>query len=387
MANAWTNVDMIAAESCSILKDAMILGNLAAKDKSGEFNSKPNGYSVGDTVRINTRPDFEAREFNGSQIQIQEIRSSARSMTIEKLFDVSVKLTAKEKALNLDSFTEQVIIPATYRLAEKCELYLGSKLSLAQGLYASTEIFADQADMALARGAANLSQLSPTGRYCLINDTLENRLLGKGYFAQYGTRGTDGMQTFANANLGYALGMNFFQSYAIPSWTLAATGTGTSTTDNGVAVDGVYPNNKLGSTTLTIDALTNTFPAGTRIRIAGVRRPLVVASLASAGATSVSLAHPISEIIPDGAAVTVVSSNQTNLSMMGIILDDESLAMAMPVLDTPSDKLAYTVSMNGYTIRVVVGYDMNTKCDVMSLDCLIGAQFYDLRRGTILAEY
>lgn len=383
MANFWKQVDSIGTEALMHMEDRLIISNLTARDKTSEFNKTPDGYAVGGTVRIKTRPDYEAKEFI-TTVDVQDIRESTRTMSIEKHFDVTVKLTAREKALDFESFIEQVIQPASYRLAEKVDTHVGSKILQGAGLYASNDLFVDAADMALARQAASYQQLSPTGRFCLVNGTLEAKLLGKDFFNKSQNRGEDGVVTFREAIMGRAMGMQFYPSDNFPTWSLAAAGTGTSSTDNGA---GGNTNNRIGMTALTIDALTNTFPAGTRIKIAGVRRPLIVSTLASAGATSVSLVDPISEIIPDNAAVTVVASGQTNLALHGAIFDSESLAIAMPALDIPSDKLAYGISNNGFGLRVVVGYDMATKTDMMSIDCLVGAVAYDQRRITLLTEY
>lgn len=385
-ANAWTEVDMIAAEALSQLQDSLVITNLCARDKTSDFNSTPNGYKVGETVRIKTRPDYEATEFNQSTgVVVQGIRSSSRDLTIEKLLDISVELTAKEKALDFEGFTEEVVKPAAYRLAEKCDTYVGTKLLDAAGLYVSTDLFTDQPDMALARSAANLQQLSPTGRFCLVNDTLEARLLGKSYFSGYNNRGDDGRRVFTEARMGHAMNMDFYQSLQFPVSTLAAAGTGVAVTNS----DGTT--NLIGMTTLTVDSINmsvNTFPAGTRIKIAGVRRPLRVKTLANGNpATTIELVDPITEIIPDNAAVTVIGSGQTNIGILGAIFDDESLAVAMPILDKPSDKPSFVTSSNGFSIRVTTGYDMKYKKEMMSLDLLIGAAAYDPRRITLLGEY
>lgn len=382
MSNAWKLVDEIAPEALMHLEDRLIISNLASRDKTSDFNKTPAGYAKGDTIRIKTRPDYQATEFS-TTVTVQDIRESTRTMVIEKHFDVTVQLTAKEKALNFESFIEQVIRPASYRLAEACDLYTGTKILQAAGLYNSADLFADAADMALARKQAQYQQLSPTGRYVIVNDTLEAKLLGKTFFNQYNNRGEEGVRTFREASMGRAMGFEFFPSLQFPTWSLAAAGAGTSQTNNGA---GGNTNNRIGSTTLTIDALTNTFPAGTRIQIAGVRRPLKVATLASATDTTVALTDPITEIIPDNAAVTVVGSGATTLTAQGVIMDDEAMAVAMPMLDMPSDKLAYGINNNGFSIRVVMGYDMATKTDTMSLDCLIGAVAYDPRRMTLLTD-
>jgi len=365
MANAFENPSVIAAEALMHLEDALVITNMASTDKTADFLNRSNNYAVGDTVSIKTRPEYSVNEFT-TTTSAQDIRESTRTMTIEKHFDVSVEVGAKEKALNMDSFSEQVLRPAVYALAEKCDEYVGTKILDAAGLYASDALFSTQADMAAARKAATLQQLNEQ-RMCLVDLDLESTLLGANYFSTYAQRGTDGMQAFGRGSMGGAMGMNFFSSLQFPTDTLAAAGNGTTTTNN------TGTTNLVGLSVLTVDSTSGTFEAGDRISIAGVRRPLKVASQVTATATEIPLVDPITEIIPDGAAVTVIGSGQTNLAARGVIMDTSALGFAMPLLDTPSDKPASVVASNGFSIRVVQGYDMSTKKETMSLDCLIGA--------------
>lgn len=387
MANAWEKVDLIAAEALTHMEDALVISKLATKDKTADFNTRPNGYAVGDTVRIKSRPDYQANEFT-SAIAVQSIRETKRSMTIEKHYDISVEITAKEKALDMESFSEQVIMPAAYRLAEKCDIYVGTKILEAAGLYTSDDLFASAADMAAARKAATIQQLNPTGRYCLVDLSLEAKLLGASYFSTYNNRGDAGSQVFAQGAMGAAMGMQFFSSINFPVATAFTSGTMICQTNNGA---GGNTNNQIGATSLTVDTQTasRTVKAGDRLAIAGVRRPLkVLTTIADTSATTtVVLVDPITEIIPDNAAVTVISTGTAAWTPQGAIFDGDSLAVAMPVLDAPSDKPSQVISNNGYSIRVVQGYDMASKKETLSLDLLIGATAYDPRRITLLANY
>ena len=382
MANAWKEVDMIAAEALMHLEDGLVIARSVARDKTSDFMTRPNGYAVGDTVRIKTRPEYTVNEFtDGGNISVQDIRESTRSMQVEKHYDISVQVSAKEKALDLESFSEQVIQPAAYALAEQCDAYVGTKILDARGEYSSNSLFTTQADMAAARKAATLQQLDPATRMCLVDLDLEATLLGQSYFATWAQRGDSGRTVFDSAQMGVAMGMRFMSSINFPSYTHTRSG-GTTATDNNSGAA-----NLIGDTTLNVDAITGGFSAGDRIQIAGVRRPLIVASNAAALATTISLAHPIDEIIPDNAAVTVISSGNSITGAHGAIFDSQALAVAMPMLDPPSDKPSAVVSNNGYSIRVVQGYDMTTKRDTLSLDLLIGAVAYDARRITLLTEY
>ena len=379
--NAWEHPSLIAAEGLMHLEDALILGALVTRDKTNEFTS--GSMKIGDTVNMRTSPDYEAREFtnDGTQTIVkQAIRSSVRPFVIEKIFDVSVEVTAREKKLDLDAFSEQVIAPAAYRLAEKVDKYIGTKITDAAGLYASNTLYSSAADMALARKAATLQQLDPMSRISLVNLDLEATLLGQTWFNQSQTRGAPGISTLQTGNMGQVMGMNFVSSINFPVAAHTASG-GTTTIDSAVATD-----NLIGLSTLTVDSITGGFTAGDRIQVAGLRRPLIVKTTVAAAGVAIVLVDPITEIIEDGAAVTVIGSGQS-LSYNGAIFDSRSLAMAMPLLDAPSDKPSAVVSNNGYSIRMVQGYDIDKKVEVMSLDVMCGAVAWDPRKITLLADY
>jgi hypothetical protein len=377
MANAWKEVAWIAAEAVNYMQDALTVTRLAAKDKTAEFNTTANGYAKGAEVDIRTNPVYETKEFT-STIATQDIRSSSRKLKIEKHFDISVAMTAKEKRLDFEDFSTQIIKPAAYSMAEKMDSYVASKILNAQGIYASANLFTTAADMALAKKAATFQQLSPTGRFCLVNDTLEAQLIGATFFGTYANRGDGGESVFREGSMGRAMGMDFYSSLQLPSHN-PTFGTAVGVTNNAGNA------NLVGALSLTSTAITGTAKVGDHLLIAGVRRPLVVGTQVTAGATSIPLAHPITDIIPTGAAITVIGSGATG-NFMGAIFDDSSLAFAAPMLDPASDKPSSVVSDNGYSMRVVQGYDLASKTETISIDALCGAEVWDPRRITLLYD-
>jgi len=386
MANIWDHPSIIAAEALTHLEDALVIAPLCAKDKTSDFTNQSNGWKVGDTVSFRTNGEYEVDEFSTS-ITTQAISSSTRPMTIEKHYDISVEVTAREAALDLDSFVEQVIRPATYKLAEKVDIHLGTKLLQGAGAYYSTALFETAADIAQARKTAILQQLA-MNRFCLVDLDLEATLLGQTWFNQSQTRGGDGEVTLRNAEMGRVMGMDWYSSIAFPTEASAATvGDAIFATDNGGATT-----NPIGDKVLTVDtgsSVAEGLKIGDRIAIAGVRRPLIVATAIAqascAAATSIVLVDPITEVIPDNAAVTVVGSGK-DVQHHGVIMDDRSLAIAFPMLDLPEDRVAATASNNGVSIRIVKGYDLSSKKTTMSLDLLVGAFALDPRRITLVGD-
>lgn len=386
MANIWQHPSKIAQEALLHLEDSLVIAPLCAMDKTAEFTTRASGWKVGDTVTFRTHGEYNVDEFQ-TTIATQSIRSSTRPLTIEKHFDISVELTAKELALDLDSFSEQVLRPSMYALAERCDTYLGTKILQAAGLYVSDDLLASAADVALARKAAIIQQLS-MNRYSLVDHDLEAKLLGQTWFNQAQTRGQEGVETLNTGRLGRTMGMDWFASIAFPTNVVGHTaGNGTAVTNNGT---GGNTNNQIGATTLTIDTTGagKSFAAGDRLRIAGVRRPLIVKTAIAnlTAATSVELVDPITEIIPDNAAVTVIGSGQS-LIYHGAIFDDKALGVAFPMLDLPESESAGIASANGINVRIVKAYDINTKKTTFSMDFMCGAFMLDPRHVTLLAEY
>lgn len=119
-------------------------------------------------------------------------------------------------------------------------------------------------------------------------------------------------------------------------------------------------NNLIGSLVLPVDASTGAVAAGDRLQVAGMRRPLKVSGAFSGISGDIPLVDPITEPVPDNAAVTVIG-NASAMTWRGLIFDEQSMAVAMPVLDPASDKPSAVASNNGISIRVVSGYDMTEK--------------------------
>lgn len=386
MANIWEHPTIIAQEALYHLEDALVVTNMCAKDNTAEFTSRANGWKKGDTVSFRTHGDYAAEDFTGT-INIQDIQTSSRPMTIEKHLDVSVEVTSREEVLDLDSFSDQVIRPAAYRLAEMTEKYVASKILQGAGLYVSPGLYADAADIAQARKYATVQQLTGS-RFSLVDLETEADLLGQTWFNQSQTRGAAGETTLSTAQMGHVMGMDWYSAITFPesSHTNGTVGAvGTLLTDNTVAT-----NNKIGLRVLTVDGgtLNETLEIGDRIAIAGCRRPLIVATAIAdaSAATQVLLVDPITEIIADDAAITIVGGQGATYDIHGAIFDDRSLAVAFPMLDMPGDKVTATAANNGVSIRIVKGYDINTKKTTMSLDLLCGAFAHDPRRITLVGE-
>jgi len=389
--NSLPTIDMISGAALAHLEDSLVIKPLCTTDVTAEFNQKPNGYKVGSAIQFNTNPVYEVSTFderasdntwvrNDAKVIVpQDVRASQRTMYIEKHFDISITLSSRELAMDFDRMSEMVIKPASKALAAKIDTYIGASILNARGLYASTTVMGTQADMALARKAAIIQQLNDN-KYCLVDPTLDSTLLGKDWFNTAYYRASD--EGLTNGMLTRTMGLDFYSSVNFPNTTHANAVAGAATTKTSPT----GTENKVGTSVLHVAATSTAMNAGDRILVAGLKRPMIVASAVTATDTEIALVDPIDEIIPATAAVTVVGGDNKTLTPRGAIFDSQSLGVAMPMLDPASGEENAVVSENGISIRLVKGYNMSTKVTTLSMDCLVGAAAIDPRRITLLAD-
>ena len=387
MANLWNHPSIIAAEALRHLEDALVITKACAVDKTSEFTTRANGWKVGDVVSFKTYGDYEVKDFTSS-ISAQDIRSSTRPMQITEHYDISVKVTAREEALDLDSFSEEVLRPAAYRMAEKLDVFVGGKIMDGAGLYLNANMWdatnGGAATLALARKYAILQQLT-LNRFCIVDPTVEAALLGQAWFNQSQTRGAAGVNTLQSGIMGRVMGMDFMASVNFPTTNLTA-GTSANLTTGAAGTNPIGNKNGSGVPILTIDGTaTGTIVAGDRLAIPGVRRPLIVktANADLTSATTIELVDPITEIIPADTDFTIINVGDT-ATVDAAIFDDRSLAFASPMLDLPQDRVSAIASNNGINLRIVKGYDLDSKSTTLSIDMLAGAFALDPRRITLL---
>lgn len=66
MANTLLTPSIIAREALMVLRNNAVMANLVHRDYSDEFVA-----GIGDTITIRKPATFEAKEFNGSKIDVQ----------------------------------------------------------------------------------------------------------------------------------------------------------------------------------------------------------------------------------------------------------------------------------------------------------------------------
>lgn len=390
----FINPQVLAAEALDQLDYELVAGSLVYRDRTTDF-SAVRGMKVGEFINIRTVTDFETNEFSaGGSITTQEVTQSSTQLQIEKHFDVSVNIGARERALNLDGIRKEIINPAMTSMAQKIDTYLLSKVVESQGLYASTTLLSTNTDIALARSAANLQQISKTNRIGLLNDTLEAQLLGDDNINRLDIRGLPSTTSLQEATIGRLMGIDWFSSINFPSITGAADpledtartlGTGAGVVNNAVATS-----NEQGQSAITTTATTGQFEIGDKIQIAGAKRAYTVSAVVVATATSIPVVEQINENLRqlDGNAITVIGNDAAgsadDIDYQGIIFNPGAYGFAAPPLDAAAGDKAGVATAAGMSIRMTEAYDIDSKETVWSFDMLVGAAAVDARKSLLL---
>lgn len=368
--NAFLTPEIIAREALMILQSNTVMGGLVYTDYEGEFGPA----KVGDTISIRKPAMFQARDFTGN-IEVQNSREERVALTLDKHLDVSVAVTSKEWTLDLDNFADRIIRPAMVALNESVDSHLC-------GLYKQFPLFAgtpgtqpsDLADLAALDRAMNEARIPVGGRRVVVSPATKAAMFGIDVFARADARGDEGT-ALREASMGRIMGMDWYMDQNIQTH---EAGTGQAIT--ALAVSGQV---EAGATVMSLSGGTGTetLKAGDCFSVAGVNGSFVVDEdvTAASGSFSGVKFHPAA---PEGgfaasAAVTVEAGHIANIAFVR-----EAIALAVVPLELPqgASRAAYA-SFNGMGIRVVYGYDIQTKTDTISFDMLMGAKVIDPRLG------
>ena len=102
MANTVLTPSIIARESLMVLENNMVMSNLIYHDYSSEY------VNVGDTITIRKPTTFVVNEF-GSTIALQDATETGVPVKMDKLLDVSFRVTNRDMSLSIVDFSQQFL--------------------------------------------------------------------------------------------------------------------------------------------------------------------------------------------------------------------------------------------------------------------------------------
>lgn len=352
---------VIARESLMILRNNMVAASLVHRGDTANFL----GAKVGDTITIRRPATFTVNEFS-SAIAPQGIVEQSVALTLEKHFDISVELTSRQLTLNLTDFSSQVVEPAMVAMAEQIDSYIYSKY------YEINEITGDGtlnsiADLAEIDRKLMVQKVPMAGRVGFLNPLTKARFLGIDNLTRLDTRGSAGLTGLQEASMGRVMGIDWYGAQAVASHTAGVPG-GTPV-GTGAA----------GSTTVSVASGGNagTYREGDIITFANHSRTYSVqanVTLNGSGAGNLTIS-PALAVAVTSSAITLQASHPAN-----IVGHPRGISLASVPLELPMEPGgADTLEMNGINIRVVYKYDITSKKNIISFDCIMGAKVTDPR--------
>ena len=356
MANTFLTPSIIGKEALMILENELVATQLFHRGHTAEFT----GAKVSDTITVRGPASFTAQEFSGS-ITVQNATESSVSLVLEKHFDVSFEVTAKDWTLEVKDFSSQLVQPAIAALAQGVDNYVMGKVNKAANYVGTATDPPDSlADLAAVRKKLNDLKVPMGGRIAIIDSQAEADMLGISNVIQAEQRG-DGGLALREAHLGRIMGIDWYMSQNVNTQGDASASTGwLINLAAGYAADAV---------SIVVDTGTNDPEVGDVFVVAGDTVQHVVTAYAS---NTITFTPGLGAAVVDDAALTFIAQHQMNVAG-----HPNGLTVAIVPLEIPrgvGNTQAEYIGDRGLGIRVVFGYDMAGKKDTVSFDLLCGAE-------------
>lgn len=381
-------VDWLSRESLLILQSNMVATQLYDRSYDADFNGNE---ARGDTIRIRRRDRGNAQEFNGTAINPRSLEESKIDLVLEKHYDASFEISSKEAALDLDSFSEQILEPQVVSIAELVDSYALSKINdfaHSAGRNPSTgaplAFATDIGGVAQYRKVLNDLKVPMIGRQAIWSTTGDANLLSIASFVEANKKGDNGT-ALAEASLGRVLGFDHWMAQNVDETPFGAASDGASALVNSPGLDPL----PVGTTAIPVDGANGAavvFSDKTSISVTGIdgnvhQYTVNGDATMSGSAGTINILEGLKEPLADNAAVAASYQVSVAASPIGAIFHPRAFAFVSAPLDATPGAEASVISANGYSIRVVRDYDINSKKTIISLDTLVGSRVVDSRLG------
>lgn len=340
-------VKQIAREALPRLIDNLVFPNLIYKE-----TVPGNAAKKGDVVSVRCPVRLEANDFDASSgISAQNLDNDTIDVKLDHIATVDLQLGAIEAACDFDSVTRQFIEPAAAALAEKIN---------AEGLalYRDIPYIAGEAgvtpdgldDIAQASYRLDVNKV-PFGNRCAVWNPLATSKL-KQVPAIVNAEPCGSNSALRTGAIGRVFGIDNYMSQAVAEHIPTYSGMLTIT----AAVTDAEEVTMTASTT-------GTLKRGDLLKVAG-RMYTVKADAAVSGSTVTVQVYPKMTASKDAVAA-LIPAHTANL-----IFHPNAFAFISRPLQTPAGVESYVTSYNGISLRVVRGYDIRYKREILSMDVL-----------------
>ena len=347
--------DIIAKEALMQLEANLVMAGLVHRDYSKEF------VKVGDTITIRKPAKFVAKNFLG-QVEEQDLSEGSETVKMDRYRDITVPITSKEMTLDISDFSEQVVKPAMSAIAtaidEDC-LAVGIQNAKNKVSVSSNPTIKDLANVGKALDKAKAPRDNMRNLVLGVDSTYKYNTLAE--FTDISASGSS--QALRESTIGKAYTMNTYMSQNAPASVASSAGTVTS-----LKVTGNQGEKKFACSDVT--PATGKLNAGDKIVVNGYVYTVKEDATAAAGA--------IAELKVDEKVVSKISSATEATPIIkehNLGFHRNGLALVTRQLELPAGAAKCAVaSANGLAVRVVYGYDQDTKTDKISFDIIYGVK-------------
>ena len=362
MANTLLTPSIIAKEALVVLENNLVLGSKVHQDYADEFTK------VGDTITIRKPATFVSHPWDGSTLTVQDIKEKSVSVQLldSDILDITFKLGTREKLLDLENFSKQVIQPVMRAHAQKIDELIASLYTYIPyyGLVSSTPAVGDilALDKILNQNKCPVDEQ----RYGVLSPATKAKYLALDAFLHAEKRGdTDALR---RASMGEVFGADWYMDQNIRTHTK-----GTITTSD-------YYASAISGDVLKLEALTTakTVKKGDIITCTqgAVAVDFVILEDADIGTTAwatVSHYPAVTADVSEGTTTigAVVVTDKAN----NLLFHKNAFALVIRPLEKPFGAgYAEVVNYQGLSARIAGQYALGTKADQISIDILMGVK-------------
>lgn len=356
MPNTILTPDIIAREALITLQNNLVAANLVHRDYSDEF------VNVGDTITVRKPATFTANNFTGT-ITRQDIKESGVAVKIDRHRDVSFAVSSKELTLDIQDFSARYISPAMRAIAQAIDTDLLNEVANIPYQVTSKADATDLVDIANLAKTFDTNRVPMDQRRLVLHPDHKYRYVTKDNLSKVAYAGNG--ETLRNAELGRIYSFDTYMDQNCPNTLAAQTGTATAFKVTGTAGQSTVALSEVNTATGTIKKGDSFILDGYRYYFTGDY------TAASNAVASAAIDTPLVKTYSAQSAYLVKTPHSLAFHRNAIALVTRPLALPMGASN------AAIMSDNGFGVRVVYGYNQDTKVDTISLDVIYGIKTLD----------
>jgi len=370
MASTYITELAVAKESVLALENNLVMANCVHRAYSPEFQS-----GRGCTVVIRKPASFTATAFT-STVGYSTITEGSVAVVLDKLWDVSFQVGAKEAALDIVDFSEQLIQPAMRAIAQAVDSDILSRSATACAGHFPVTSTPVVSDISGIEAVLDVLKAPPTDRRLVLNPVTKSAYMALDAFLHASKRG-DGGQALRAGEIGQVLGFQTYMDQNVPSQTRRFLDANAAVAGTGNLTGALAAADTACTVTGATAAAVSTAPIGTPFKFTGYDEWFYMTAPCTAGtsgiATVTQFSPAVKATIADTAVVTFQMTGRDNLAF-----HKNAIAFVTAPLEPPmGGARGAVVSRNGLSCRVVFGYDQQYKFNNVSIDMLCGVKMLD----------